>query len=967
MGLFSKKPIPPPKSAIRAPRTQSVKGVKPIAVQQEQMKAFTETIRAADNLNDLLIKTSTQAKETIGADRITIFVVDSINNILGSRVMDGNEVKAIAIPISNTSIAGYIAKNTKPVNIKDAYNTIDLQQNYTGLMFDRTWDKKTGYRTKEVLGIPVMHKGKVQGVIQAINKKDGTDGGFGDNALQTIQEISESLAPDLYKVKSFEDSQREITYQKKLKRITDKMYSASNVENMLAAITVDLKSLFETDGVTIYILDKNSNELVGKYHEIKDLEDVRLSISNNSIAGFTAKNNKMLIIADAYNEAELIKISPELRFDSRWDEKFKKKTKAVIAFPLVFEGSVQGVLELINKKSGFPFGDKDIEITREVGTTLAIAMSRQKRTGAVVGKRTKYNALVSANLITQDKLNVILKTAKENNETPECILIKDCNIPAKEIAKCYQLYFRTDFIGFDPEMPIPVDLIQDLTLEILKHEMWAPIEKEGNVIRIIMEDPNDIIKRDTIQLRFKSAHIKYCVSTKDDIINIIDLFYGVSKAEDSSVAPEDVENILDELKDEMSDKDKQEEAKTELKEDDSAIVRLVNQIIEQAYARKASDIHIEPYTETDTIVRIRIDGTCQEIMKVPRHYKNAVSSRIKIMSNLDIAQRRMPQDGKIKFKNFGKLDIELRVAVIPTVGGNEDIVMRILASSKPIPLDKMGMSKRNYDRFVDILKKPYGICLVVGPTGSGKTTTLHSALGFINTIDRKIWTAEDPVEITQYQLRQVQVLPKIDFTFERAMRAFLRGDPDVIMVGEMRDLETTSTGLEASLTGHLVFSTLHTNNAPETITRLLDMGIDPFSFADAVLGILAQRLLKTVCKDCKEEYHPSKKEFEHMRSEYDNNELFDKQFKYTPGLMLFRAKEDGCKKCNNRGYRGRMGIHELLYPSDEMKGLIHKKPKASDVMAQAIKDGMVTLKQDGIEKVFGGNTTLQDVLAVCMK
>jgi len=255
----------------------------------------------------------------------------------------------------------------------------------------------------------------------------------------------------------------------------------------------------------------------------------------------------------------------------------------------------------------------------------------------------------------------------------------------------------------------------------------------------------------------------------------------------------------------------------------------------------------------------------------------------------------------------------------------------------------------------------------VGPTGSGKTTTLHSALGFINTPDMKIWTAEDPVEITQYQLRQVQVHPKIGFTFERAMRAFLRGDPDVIMVGEMRDLETTSTGVEASLTGHLVFSTLHTNNAPETVTRLLDMGIDPFSFSDALLGILAQRLVRTLCKNCKEEYHPTKQEFEQMRKEYGNNELFDSKFKYSGEMMLYRAKEDGCKDCNNRGYRGRMGIHELLVSTDNTKALIHKKPKAADLMELAVKEGMITLKQDGIEKVINGLTSLSEVVSVCMK
>jgi type II secretory ATPase GspE/PulE/Tfp pilus assembly ATPase PilB-like protein/GAF domain-containing protein len=880
--------------------------------------------------------------------------------------MDGDEVKEIAVPISNESIAGYVVKNSKVVNIADAYNLNELQQKYSDLLFDRKWDQKTGYHTKEVIALPVMYKGKVQGVIQAINKKGGVAAdGFANKDVQMLQDVADTLAPDMYKIKSFEDSQREIAFHKKLKKITDKIHSAMHIEEVLPAVTQEIQSLFEVDGVSIYILDKTTNELAAKWRVREDIEEIRIPLDNNSIAGFAAKNNKMVTIADAYNESELIKISPDLRFDKRWDEKYKKRTKGIIAMPLIFGGAVNGVLELINKKDGTAFADQDIEISREIATTLGIAMSRQ--TKVVGAKRSKYDALVSGNLISPEKLEAVLKKAKEANETPEAILIQEHGISIKDIGKCYEQYFRTDFIPFNKEMPIPVQLIQDLTLETLKNELWVPVDKKDDTILVAMEDPKDIVKRDNIQLRFKSDHLKFCVSTRDNIISIIDLFYGVSGSAKDAAAAENVSDILGELKEEMDKESKEEESKADLKEDDSAIVRLVNQIIEQAYARKASDIHIEPYTETDTVIRFRIDGSLQEIMKVPRHYKSALSSRIKIMCNLDIAERRMPQDGKIKFKNYGKLDIELRVAVIPTVGGNEDIVMRILAAGKPLPLDKMGLSEVNFAKFKTAMEKPYGLVLVVGPTGSGKTTTLHSALGSINTPDMKIWTAEDPVEITQYQLRQVQVHPKIGFNFERAMKAFLRGDPDVIMVGEMRDLETTSTGVEASLTGHLVLSTLHTNNAPETVTRLLDMGIDPFSFADALLGVLAQRLVLTLCKDCKEEYHPNKKEFDILRQEYGNDELFDKKFKYTNDIMMFQAKEGGCKKCNERGYRGRMGIHELLVPTDATKAMIHSKPKASDLMALAIKEGMITLKQDGIEKVINGFTTLREVMTVCIK
>jgi len=422
-----------------------------------------------------------------------------------------------------------------------------------------------------------------------------------------------------------------------------------------------------------------------------------------------------------------------------------------------------------------------------------------------------------------------------------------------------------------------------------------------------------------------------------------------------------IEEILGQLD---SGEDGLDEELEGVTEEDGAIVQLVNKMIVDAYNRGASDIHIEPRGgKADAVIRFRVDGLCQLYQTIPYTYKAAISSRLKIMSSLDIAERRLPQDGKIPFKKYAPLDIELRVATIPTAGGNEDVVMRILAAGEPLPLDKMGMNERDYNEFIGMIEKPYGIVLVVGPTGSGKTTTLHSALHFINKPETKIWTAEDPVEITQEGLRQVQMLPKIGLNFASAMRSFLRADPDVIMVGEMRDEETVSTGIEASLTGHLVFSTLHTNSAPETITRLLDMGMDPFNFSDALLGILAQRLVRTLCKDCKEAYHPSKEEFELLVRAYAGD--FDSlKISYNNDLKLYRPK--GCQKCSNTGYRGRTALVEILSGTTKMKSMIQSKAKMEDIREQSIADGMKTLMQDGIRKIFLGETDLMQVRKVCM-
>jgi type II secretory ATPase GspE/PulE/Tfp pilus assembly ATPase PilB-like protein len=412
----------------------------------------------------------------------------------------------------------------------------------------------------------------------------------------------------------------------------------------------------------------------------------------------------------------------------------------------------------------------------------------------------------------------------------------------------------------------------------------------------------------------------------------------------------------------------------------------VNKIIIDAYQQGASDIHIEPYPgKAKTEIRLRKDGSLFPYIEVPGSYRNAIVARIKIMCDLDISEKRKPQDGKIKFKKFGPLDIELRVATIPSQGGVEDVVMRILAAGEPIPIDKLGLSPSNLPKLKDTVSKPYGLFFCCGPTGSGKTTTLHSVLGFLNTPDTKIWTAEDPVEITQKGLRQVQINKKAGLDFAAVMKSFLRADPDIIMVGEMRDKETTGTGIEASLTGHLVFATLHTNSAPESIIRLLDMGMDPFNFADALLGILAQRLAKRLCSKCKQPYTAGADEMKHLLQEYcaellntgpfkkDAKSAYENVYrdlaKHYGGdkgqFTLYRAK--GCDACGNTGYKGRVGLHELLIASDHIKKLIQEHARVADILAVSLEEGMRTLKMDGVEKVLQGITDMPQVRAVCIK
>jgi type II secretory ATPase GspE/PulE/Tfp pilus assembly ATPase PilB-like protein len=446
---------------------------------------------------------------------------------------------------------------------------------------------------------------------------------------------------------------------------------------------------------------------------------------------------------------------------------------------------------------------------------------------------------------------------------------------------------------------------------------------------------------------------------------------GLAEADGESL---DAAELLASLESEGVDRSVGEDDRG-IEQSDNSLVRLINQMILEAQSMGVSDIHIESQPGREKVrIRFRRDGVLRPYMELPHTYRNALIARIKIMCDLDISEKRKPQDGKIAFGKFhAGSRLELRVATIPTANGLEDAVMRLLASARPLPLDDIGLSARNLALVKSIVDRPYGMFLCVGPTGSGKTTTLHSALGYINKPDRKIWTAEDPIEITQSGLRQVQVNPKIELTFARALRAFLRADPDVIMVGEIRDKETAAVSVESSLTGHLVLSTLHTNSAPETVTRLLDMGMDPFNFADALLGVLAQRLVRRICSGCRASREAAPAEIEEMLGDY-LNAFGSAEVKPSEDEVLASWRERfgldgrlhhyhgaGCDKCGGSGLRGRAGIHELMTISRDVRRLIQTGARVEQLQKAAMAEGMLTLRQDGIEKVLQGVTTLAEV------
>ena len=591
-------------------------------------------------------------------------------------------------------------------------------------------------------------------------------------------------------------------------------------------------------------------------------------------------------------------------------------------------------------------------------------------------------ALIALGHITTDQLQEALAEQRQDRSVPLGeILVRSGRIKREALQQAMVRKMGYPVVDLDTFSP-DTDALTKVPYAVAARLQVLPLLVHGGKLFVAMEDPT---RGNWGELEFVSgcklvpalapaARLKPTIESNYQRIGAETGLMGLDGAP-SEADSVDAAGLLASLESEGPDTSGGEEDRG-IEQSDNSLVRLLNQMILEAQSQGVSDIHIESQPGRDKVrVRFRRDGALKPYMELPHTYRSALIARIKIMCDLDISEKRKPQDGKITFgKFYPGSKLELRVATIPTTNGLEDAVMRLLASAKPLPLDNIGLSTRNLGLVKGMVERPYGMFLCVGPTGSGKTTTLHSALGFINQPDRKIWTAEDPIEITQQGLRQVQVNPKIELTFARALRAFLRADPDVIMVGEIRDKETAAVAVESSLTGHLVLSTLHTNSAPETVTRLLDMGMDPFNFADALLGVLAQRLVRRICAGCKTSREATPSELEELLGDYrhafapeirpgEDDVLASWRERFGVDGKLQHFHGPGCDKCGGSGLRGRAGMHELMPVSRDVRRLIQTGARVDELQKTAMSEGMLTLRQDGLEKVLQGVTSLAEVRA----
>jgi general secretion pathway protein E len=541
--------------------------------------------------------------------------------------------------------------------------------------------------------------------------------------------------------------------------------------------------------------------------------------------------------------------------------------------------------------------------------------------------------------INDDQLKAVLKNVHAKGQTLEDFLSQThFNTPEEAMAELCK-HLGVDFIKDIPINDIPIDIVQGIPINYAKNNEILPFKQDSDRVIVLITNPLNQKVLDDLRVKF-GKRVQPLVTTSVRLQDAINRVYEKSTAALQG---------LDEIEGEEYDLDDPVIDLLESGDDDAPVIKLVNTLLFRAVKEKASDIHVEPY-ERDMVVRFRVDGVLFDIFKPPKKLQNAITSRIKVMGNLNIAEKRLPQDGRIPLKLAGK-DIDVRLSSVPTAFG-ERLVMRLQDRSNVIlELVQLGFSPDSLQKLDDLLAKTYGILLVTGPTGSGKSTTLYACLQKINKPDINIITVEDPVEQRVHGVGQIQVNSKIGLTFASGLRSILRQDPDTIMIGEIRDLETAEIAINASLTGHLVLSTIHTNDSAGAFPRLIDMGCEPFLIATSLLGVMAQRLVRVLCPHCKEPHEPNDTELASI-------ELTREQLK---GHTIYRAV--GCDQCNQKGYIGRSVIQELLILTDEIRSMIMQRKDGNSIKREAIKNGMITLREHGAQKVLNGITTIEELIS----
>ncbi len=775
-----------------------------------------------------------------------------------------------------------------------------------------------------------------------------------------------------------ETSSPEITLESLLGIIQE----TSDLKSIRLTLYKQILSVFKVEMAAIFVVGKNKQELVSWLLIPGDsLKKIVVPIETNSIVGYVASKKEPVKLSDPYDFQELRRVGSGLSFSDTYDKQANVRSKQVLAVPIVQNNTLIGVFQLINKKDDSDFTYEEQGNANKLVEQLANIFYSNGNFAKQAPP--KYKSLLAQKLLSRDELELGLAKASELGKDPETVLMRDFQIPKRKMGKLLAEFYSTSFADLEKVDNNPRELFQGINIEFFENHELVPISLDDGKLIVAVKNIEDQTLTSTIRKQVpKVKQVKLVFAFQEDIRSFWKRNNANHSNDQKRVREKQTESIDTSIFDLLNEDEPQEvvrkkqvtvvekiaipERETEKPSDipDPQVVQLVEKIIERGYTSQASHIHIEPYGKDENgEVRYRIEGSCSNPLSISQQFVGKVVDRLKFLASLKQDERTRPQFGNITFITSDDKEIELRVSTIPTANGNEDIVLSILPTKKPlVSLEKL-MPYRLLSVFKEIIEQKQGIVMVVGPNASGKTTTLHSALAHINTAKKKIWTAEYPVEIKQRRVRQVQVDPLMNFTYADALRAFLRSDPDVIMIGDMQDPQTAVMAVDAALNGHLLLSSLPSNSAAEGIIHCLNMGVDPAGLATALHGVLALRLVRTLCEYCKEPYNPEKAEYDLLLENYGVSFFDHINVMYDQDLVFHRS--NGCPKCNNSGYHGKIGVYELLVLNSAIRKLIMKRALREEIIEEAMLNDMTLLLQEGIQLIFEGKTDYKEMISVC--
>lgn len=755
-----------------------------------------------------------------------------------------------------------------------------------------------------------------------------------------------------------------------LQSLLKAIQKAANLSTIKRILSKYIQDVFQVEMATIFLLHARKQELVSwiLIPGGDELKQITVPLGTSSIVGYVATKKQSINLRDPYDVRELSRVDSALNFFDTYDEQANVRSKQILAVPIVYNTTLMGVVELINKKDDTAFTQDDQKKAEELAAALATAFSSH----GTFGKQTppQYEALLEQKLLSRKELVQGLAKANELGEDPETLLIKTFKIPKLKMGQLLAEYYSTSFADLESFDKNPSQLFKGINIDYFEEEELVPLSLIAGKLMVAARKIDDQSLTGAMRKQVpKVNQVELVFAFTEDIRSFwqrtrAKYFIGSKTVREKQKSTADV-GLFDLLENDhfpateerirvverVVGPEKHVENNTDI--NDPPLIQMVNEIIESGYSKGASDIHIEPYgNEKECNLRYRINGVCSNVTQIPQQHVAQIIERIKFLASLKRAEHSRPQIGKIDFTTSQGKEIGLRVATIPTVDSNEDIVLHILPDPKPLPsLDEL-IPAGILAPFKELIEQEHGIILVVGPSVSGKTTTLHSALAHVSSAEKKIWTAENPVEIRQKGIRQVQIDPLENYTYTAALQAFHNADPDVIMLGDMHGLQTAMLAVDAALNGKLLLSSVSVNSAAEAITHCLNTGIDPFHLADVLRCVLAQRLVRTLCEHCKEAYQPEQAEYDHLIESYGVSFFNHINIMYSDNLVFYRAK--GCSNCHGTGYRGQKALFELLVVNSPIRKLIMNRAPLGQIIEEAVLNDMILLSQAGIQLIFEG-------------